>query len=177
MAGKKPAFTVEEIIIIENGVEERLDVLEDGIISSREQKIQAWNDIRDLVNEAGEQNRSVREVKRRYNKERKLFRRDYYKQSNKFCQRYQVSERKPTFSVAEIIAIEDGVEDRLDFLEDGSASTQEQKDNAWNEIRVLVNEIGANNRSVQALKRKYSEQRRLQHRDLFQSEFAGRAAI
>lgn len=170
MAPRNPPFTVEEIIALEDGIEQRLSVLEDGIISIREEKKRAWNEIKDLVNTVGGQRRSLNEVKRRYKKERKLSRQDYHKNQNRLQQLslYKVTERKPTFSIEEIIAIEDGVESRLGILEDGSSSTPPQKDNAWNEIRVLVNEVGGNDRTTQAIKRKYQEQRRLQHRDLLQ---------
>ncbi len=71
--------------------------------------------------------------------------------------------------MVEITDIEDGFEERLDIIVDASTSAQDKKANTWKEIRVSVNDFSGNDRSVQALKRKYSEKKRNLHRHFFNS--------
>ena len=65
--------------------------------------------------------------------------------------------RKPNFSVSEISAITESVQENLDILQSKltNAITNEKKNQLWEEITKAVNGVGHANRSVQDVKDKW----------------------
>ena len=65
--------------------------------------------------------------------------------------------RKPCFSVSEISATTDSVQENLDILQSKltNAITNKKKNQLWEEITKAVNAVGRANRSVQEVKDKW----------------------